>query len=195
MKAVQSHKLLNFTNPDCKTAYRFLTKYHLLILLEHQPHNSHYPTCRIAKTISTDFHVLEAFWLWVLAEPNATMVAASIPVLRTLVRDIHSHYASSDAYRGAIGRYPDSKQHKGYLRSNGQSGFHGRYIGSSLSRSGSHHMGSGSDGEITEGIRRTTEVAVYYDSGNRQPGKGAGEEERFELKDRWPVKPTYITKV
>ncbi|KAM9874304.1 hypothetical protein VD0004_g8215 [Verticillium dahliae] len=60
---------------------------------------------------STDTWKLALFWIWAEAEPNATIVAASIPVLRDLVRNVRS------------GRGPSAYSSGQYIRSDTLSKF------------------------------------------------------------------------
>lgn len=101
------------------------------------------------------FWKLCIFHVWVEAEPNVTIIAASIPVLRVLFRNIRSQQETG---------YPSSGA---YIRSDNLSKFQNQ--GMSVGRSGNveDHDNRG-DGDsdrsmLPQGIVRTTEVMIDYD--------------------------------
>ncbi|KAI3528921.1 hypothetical protein CABS01_09046 [Colletotrichum abscissum] len=117
------------------------------------------------------------FWVWAMAEPNATIIAASIPVLRVLFRNTLSSRPSE---------YPSGA----YIRSDNLSKFQNRGMSAICS---SRNMDrdkrdNDSDQEILGGIMKTTEVSVdsiNYDGQGRRFGKKALREEHgIELANR-----------
>lgn len=103
--------------------------------------------------------------IWIHAEPNATIIAASIPVLRVLLRDARAYYARK--YRSG------SK----YLKSEGdfQSGTTSR----AAARASGHISDDGSEAIILQGgkVRNTVEIT------------SGGVETVFEMNDRWDRRP------
>jgi hypothetical protein len=128
------------------------------------------------------------------AEPNATIIAASIPVLRGLFRDIHrSTYGNSSEGVGKPGPTSGSGGGGGFLRSNNESKFHrtGTTVGHRLS--GSEHKDDGDSErsilgqETSRGLKdgdndivKTTELVIDNDRGQRGTSVG----ESFEITDR-----------
>jgi hypothetical protein len=104
------------------------------------------------------------FQVWNLAEPNATIIAACIPVLRVLFRSVQD---SKSAYT--------SPASGGYIKSNNHSRFHpGAGTGSGTGTDNhATNIDGGSDRSILGsnakddtdiyGITRTREVTVNYD--------------------------------
>jgi hypothetical protein len=94
--------------------------------------------------------------IWIPAEPNATIVAASIPVLRVLFRDVKKRYGS----KGPLGN--------GYLRSDGGSKFHNGTSGHVAEVSSAVKGDNDSETSILPsggegaGIRQTRQVTVEY---------------------------------
>lgn len=137
---------------------------------------------------------LSMVFIWGQAEPNATIIAASIPVLRVLFRDMHrSKYGNSS--KGVGNRGPTSGSGGGgVLRSNNERKFRrtGTMVGHRLS--GSEHKDDGdsersilgqetSSGGLKEGdnnIVKTNEVVIDNDRGHRGTSVG----ESFEMTDR-----------
>lgn len=113
--------------------------------------------------------------IWIEAEPNATIVAASIPVLRLLFRDVKNSLSSSQS--------PGS-----YLRSNNQSKFHA---------SSNVQSNSTAKGQMTErddnssersildntdgGFKHTREVVIDY---GMKSDFSDREDQSFELQAR-----------
>ncbi|KAH7362754.1 hypothetical protein B0T11DRAFT_328790 [Plectosphaerella cucumerina] len=136
---------------------------------------------------------LSMVFIWGQAEPNATIIAASIPVLRVLFRDIHrSKYGNSS--EGVGKRGPTSGSGGGFLRSNNESKFHrnGTTAGHRLSGSEQNEDDGDSERSIlgqetSRGLKdgdndivKTTEVVIDYDRGHRGTSVG----ESFEMTDR-----------
>lgn len=70
MKTVQLFHTLNYSSPDCE--YSLADQFLLL-------------------TIRVNYD-MAVFWIYSLAEPNATIIAATFPVLRPLFRDVRARY-------------------------------------------------------------------------------------------------------
>ncbi|CRK45600.1 hypothetical protein BN1723_006712 [Verticillium longisporum] len=128
---------------------------------------------------------LSMLFIWGQAEPNVTIVATTIPVLRVLFRDMHrSKYPAAAGVSGQ----GDGSIGGGYLRSNGASRFP-----ASTSR-GATLVGDGSKGREDDedsegsilrskgGIVRTAEVTVEF--GSRGVSRDGDAEEAFEMVDR-----------
>lgn len=131
-------------------------------------------------------------FIWGQAEPNATIIAASIPVLRVLFRDMHrSKYGhSSGGVNGSRG--PGAG---GYLRSDNGSKFHRTATTVEDGVTGCEHKGDGdsersilgrevlpSSGLKGGDIVKTTEVVIGYERGHGEHGARVGES--FEMTDR-----------
>ncbi|KAL9948401.1 hypothetical protein D7B24_007165 [Verticillium nonalfalfae] len=127
---------------------------------------------------------LAVFWIWAEAEPNATIIAASIPVLRVLVRNVRS------------GRGPSAYPSGQYIKSDTLSKFQAPSNavntvdddGFALSKGDASSDRSILPRELEQkaGITRTREVTVEYDSSSRQSSRVVEEsEEGIELSDRW----------
>lgn len=94
--------------------------------------------------------------IYIHAEPNAAIIAASIPVLRTLLRDVKNFYSNSRT--GATGKYirsnPHSKFHEGVVSVTGASGTNG---------DNDSENGILAGDKAHQGIRRTEHVVVEYE--------------------------------
>ncbi|KAI8297734.1 hypothetical protein K4K59_003224 [Colletotrichum sp. SAR11_240] len=103
--------------------------------------------------------------IWIHAEPNATIIAASIPVLRVLLRDARAYYARK--YRSG------SK----YLKSEGE--FQSGTTSRAAARASGHTSDDGSEAIILQGgkVRNTVEIT------------SGGVETVFEMNDRWERRP------
>ncbi|KAI8273154.1 hypothetical protein K4K60_011263 [Colletotrichum sp. SAR11_57] len=99
--------------------------------------------------------------IWIHAEPNATIIAASIPVLRVLLRDARAYYARK--YRSG------SK----YLKSEGE--FQSGTTSRAAARASGLISDDGSGAIILQGgkVRNTVEIT------------SGGVETVFEMNDRW----------
>lgn len=101
------------------------------------------------------FWKLCIFHVWVEVEPNVTIIAASIPVLRVLFRNIRSQRETE---------YPSSGA---YIRSDNLSKFQNQGMSSGRSRTVEDHDkrddGDSDQRILPQGIVRTTEVTVDYD--------------------------------
>ncbi|KAK7453106.1 hypothetical protein Landi51_04101 [Colletotrichum acutatum] len=132
--------------------------------------------CSLMRIIQ-DFWKVCIFWVWAMAEPNATIIAASIPVLRVL-------------FRNALSSRPSEYPSGAYIRSDNLSKFQNRGISAtcSLSNTDRDKRDNDSDQEILGGIMRTTEVSVNsidYDVQGRRSGKKTPREEHgIELANR-----------
>lgn len=123
---------------------------------------------------------LSMLFIWGEAEPNTTVIAASIPVLRVLFRDISRTY------------YGSSTGANGYLRSNPQSQFPANNNNTTITVSEAKMDDESSERSILRtpsmaknAIMRTTQVAVKYDA-----RRSYGDEEDgnvFEMVDRLPI--------
>ncbi|EEY17126.1 conserved hypothetical protein [Verticillium alfalfae VaMs.102] len=125
---------------------------------------------------------LSMLFIWGQAEPNVTIVATTIPVLRVLFRDIHrSKYPAAAGVSGQGGGGSGG----GYLRSNGASRFPASALrGATLVGEGSkgREDDEDSEGSILRskgGIVRTAEVTV--DSSSRAREQRWDVEEVFEM--------------
>ncbi|KAG9256600.1 uncharacterized protein F5Z01DRAFT_479520 [Emericellopsis atlantica] len=68
---------------------------------------------KVVTTVGTDFsYKLARLSILVHAEPNAALIAACIPVLRILLRDVRKTYFSSSSR--TAGRYLQSNEHSGF---------------------------------------------------------------------------------
>ncbi|OIW27870.1 hypothetical protein CONLIGDRAFT_646091 [Coniochaeta ligniaria NRRL 30616] len=123
---------------------------------------------------------LSLLFIWGQAEPNATVIAASIPVLRVLFRDI-----SRTMYGNSGGRTAN-----GYLRSDTHSKFNHNNTNVTT---GETKLDDSSDksilspGKTKNSIVRTTSVAVNYDA-RRESDEEAGV---FEMTDQLPIQRPY----
>lgn len=124
-------------------------------------------------------------FIWGQAEPNVTIVATTIPVLRVLFRDMHrSKYPAAAGVSGQ----GDGSIGGGYLRSNGASRFPASTLrGATLVGDGSkgREDDEDSEGSILRskgGIVRTAEVTVEF--GSRGVSRDGDVEEAFEMVDR-----------
>lgn len=117
----------------------------------------------LAKVVGTAFsYRLARLSIWIHAEPNAAIVAASIPVLRILFRDIARQY-------GSYGTPGASGQKSGqWIKSSQHSTFHSsRGVGGVVTPA--PKADDGSEASILEGdknhggIHQTRQVAVEYD--------------------------------
>lgn len=143
---------------------------------------------------------LVLFWIFSLAEPNTTIIAASIPVLRVLVRDYRNQQ-----YYGSSG--PQIPSGHGYLRSGNNSKFPTHPAGNTTSHMATatgpsegdaQHTDASSDRSIlyhsnstAKGISRKTEVTVEVDvAGAPRTGLARGgrrsEVEEFEMQTAQP---------
>ncbi|KAM0277437.1 hypothetical protein ACHAQH_005801 [Verticillium albo-atrum] len=129
---------------------------------------------------------LSMLFIWGQAEPNVTIIATTIPVLRVLFRDMHrSKYANAG---GASGPDGASSSGGGYLRSNGASRFPPSTLrGCTLADEGSKVRDDDEDSEGSilrskGGTVRTAEVAVDYES--RGMSREGDMEGAFEMLDR-----------
>jgi hypothetical protein len=113
------------------------------------------------------------------AEPNATIVAASIPVLRILFRDISNYVTNSPA----VGSY---------LKSNNRSNFHTNVsVGvntatdpTSVNQDDNSEKSILSNGKTFDGrITQTREIVIDYRDGR---GSELGDSEGIELQTRLP---------
>ncbi|PNH48092.1 hypothetical protein VD0004_g413 [Verticillium dahliae] len=128
---------------------------------------------------------LSMLFIWGQAEPNVTIVATTIPVLRVLFRDMHrSKYPAAAGVSGQ----GDGSIGGGYLRSNGASRFPASTLrGATLVGDGSkgREDDEDSEGSILRskgGIVRTAEVTVEF--GSRGVSRDGDVEEAFEMVDR-----------
>lgn len=117
-------------------------------------------------------------FIWGEAEPNTTVIAASIPVLRVLFRDISRTY------------YGSSSGANGYLRSNPQSQFPpnndaATVSGTKLGDESSERSILASPSEPKNAIMRTTQIAVEYDA--RRSHGPEDDNGVFEMVDRLPL--------
>ncbi|KAK4450271.1 hypothetical protein QBC34DRAFT_297507 [Podospora aff. communis PSN243] len=116
----------------------------------------------LAKTVGTAFsYRLARLSILIHAEPNAAIVASSIPVLRILLRDIVRQYGSYGT-PGAGGKSSP------YIKSSHHSTFHG-HKGTSSAVVTAMRPDDGSETSILsdqkgQGIHQTRQVAVEYDA-------------------------------
>ncbi|KAH8660334.1 hypothetical protein BX600DRAFT_551752 [Xylariales sp. PMI_506] len=103
---------------------------------------------------------LELFWIFTLAEPNATIIAASIPVLRVLFKAKLHEYGGSSSRGGPGGAYLRSTNNK----------FHSQFTSTVRGTADAANLDNGSDrsilqkdGKDIDGITRTRMVTVTYD--------------------------------
>ncbi|KAF9872408.1 hypothetical protein CkaCkLH20_10235 [Colletotrichum karsti] len=100
-----------------------------------------------AKAVGTEFsRRLAVLSIWIHAEPNATIVAASIPVLRVLLRDARAYYAAK--YRSG------SK----YIKSDGD--FQSGTTSGAAVRASGHISDDGSEAIFIQGDKRTPNVGI-----------------------------------
>ncbi|KAM0329274.1 hypothetical protein ACHAQA_004579 [Verticillium albo-atrum] len=137
---------------------------------------------------------LAVFWIWAEAEPNATIIAASIPVLRVLIRNVRS------------GRGPSAYPSGQYIKSDTLSKFQAPSNTVNTVNDDAFEFGKGDASsdrsilprgpETTGGITRTREVTVEYDSHSRTSDRTREEpEEEIELSERWAPAPRRRTSV
>lgn len=146
IKAVQSLTITNIFSPSCKQSFPCC--------------------CRLAVTytyiVSPVGHNLAVLSIWIEAEPNATIIAASIPVLRVLFRDAQKYMSSNSA--GA--RY--------HLESHTQKGSRGGFPSHVDTKSNAKTTITNQDHssetsilskkvDFEGGIKQTREVVVDYD--------------------------------
>ncbi|KXH56076.1 hypothetical protein CSAL01_07442 [Colletotrichum salicis] len=124
-----------------------------------------------------DFWKVCIFWVWAMAQPNATIIVAFIPVLRVL-------------FRNALSSRPSDHPSGAYIQSDNLSKFRNRGMSATSS---SRNMDrdprdNDSDQEILGGIMRRTEASVDsidYDVQGRRFGKTASwEDQGIELANR-----------
>lgn len=111
--------------------------------------------------------------VWAMAEPNVTIIAACIPVLRVLFRHIRSTREAE---------YPSSGA---YIRSDTLSKFRNQDIQGGRSRI-TRNQDERDDGDsdrsmLPQGIIRTTEVTVDYDKRSGNNGSSISGEDDIEL--------------
>lgn len=115
---------------------------------------------------------LSLLFIWGQAEPNVTVIAASIPVLRVLFRDLHrTRYGGSSR---AAGTYLKSDNHSKFPRSIATME-EGKGDDSSDKSILSPHSKTA--------IVRTREIAIQYDARSMH-GEEAGV---FEMTDQMPI--------
>ncbi|KAB5585686.1 hypothetical protein GE09DRAFT_1071591 [Coniochaeta sp. 2T2.1] len=137
---------------------------------------------------------LSMLFIWGQAEPNATIVAASIPVLRVLFRDIsRTMYGGGGGGGHSSGGTRGGTASGGYLRSD----THSKFNTTNVTAGGGDadtKMDDSSDKSILYpsktakgAIVRTTSVAVQYDS------RGRSDEEVgvYEMTDQLPIQRPY----
>ncbi|KAI9149073.1 hypothetical protein HJFPF1_11119 [Paramyrothecium foliicola] len=172
MKSVQSIKTLNHMDPECRFPLRIRR-------------------CKRQDThiIDTVMYNMVLFWIFSLAEPNSTIIAASIPVLRVLFRDARAYYG------GYSGSSPGAA---GYLKSdNNTFHMHTKTRDTNKSRPDASEPDNSSDRSILayaqkRGISRTTEVSVQYEgrgeaSESSRGNAGAAHGDSFEMQTRYPI--------
>ncbi|RDW73466.1 hypothetical protein BP6252_07373 [Coleophoma cylindrospora] len=125
-------------------------------------------------------HNLAVLSIWIEAEPNATIIAASIPILRILFRDFQ-RYVTNSPSAGS------------YLKSNQRSGFHTHVSARDDTKVDATVIVQDNESErgilsnknrLNDGIRTTREVVIGYDAGgDHQFGGHQG----IELQARIPV--------
>lgn len=158
MKGIQSIITIDYEKPSCKSNHSptWPSRVH-----SSDPNQSF---------LSVAYDIV-LFWIFLMAEPNATIIAASIPSLRGLVRDVRNKSTNQYNSPGAAG----------YLRST-TSKFQMHTMPGGARRGGSDPTDHGAnDGDSDksilghpkghEGIERTTEVRVEYDLESRQSGQ------------------------
>ncbi|KAF4915222.1 hypothetical protein CGCVW01_v010390 [Colletotrichum viniferum] len=122
------------------------------------------------------FWKLCIFHVWVEAEPNVTIIAASIPVLRVLFRNIRSQRETG---------YPSSGA---YIRSDNLSKFQNQGMSAGRSRTVEDHDkrddGDSDRSILPQGIVRTTEVTIDFDKGSGISDNGVPGEDGIELRSR-----------
>ncbi|KAF9877419.1 hypothetical protein CkaCkLH20_05119 [Colletotrichum karsti] len=137
----------------------------------------------VQSIVMLDTSAPDLFWkicimhVWAMAEPNVTIIAACIPVLRVLVRHIRSTREAE---------YPSSGA---YIRSDNLSKFQNQSMPGGRSRTVNHHDPAGNDTDsdrsmLPQGIVRTTEVTIDYDKRSGRSGNSVSVEEEIELADR-----------
>ncbi|KAK7952814.1 uncharacterized protein PG986_008542 [Apiospora aurea] len=134
MKAVQSVTILDSRVPDFTDVVLVIVKYNLVI-----------------------------FWIFTLAEPNATIIAACVPVLRVLFKDARKRYYGSES--PLTGRYIRPSNHS----SGAFAGRRPRGAGCADSQS--------EQAILDGGITRTREYVV-----------GIDEDRSFEMRDHLSIK-------
>ncbi|KAK8090455.1 hypothetical protein PG997_005416 [Apiospora hydei] len=107
---------------------------------------------------------LVIFWIFTLAEPNATIIAACVPVLRVLFKDARKRYYGSES--PSTGRYIRPSHH-------GSGAFAGRAAPRSVECADSQSE----QGILDGGITRTREYVVGFD-----------EDRSFEMRDHLSIK-------
>lgn len=118
--------------------------------------------CANTMPCSTDLYNQAVYWIWSMAEPNVTIISASIPVLRGFVRNVRKRTESSPG-AGA------------YLKTGDNSGrFYNRSVVTTV-RADPKDQDAASDSSILDrsnnngdinnggGITWTTEISVEYE--------------------------------
>ncbi|KAF4466640.1 Integral membrane [Fusarium albosuccineum] len=131
---------------------------------------------------SPDYMYTQAvYWIWSMAEPNVTIISASIPVLRGFVRNVRNRSGSSPG-TGAYMKTGNSSS-----RFNNRSHVHTTEVRADAAdqdgASDRSILGRGPEGGDGGGITWTTEVSVEYEAADmKQPAKGAVNVEEFEMR-------------
>lgn len=162
MKAVQSIVTADYLSPSCKSR---------------PPQRL---SCMRTDAAPPVVYHITVFWIFVLAEPNATIIAASIPSLRGLVRDVRNNYANQYNSPNAVG----------YLRStNSKFRVHPSQNLTAADRNGPSTDASSDksilgQAKMGNGIERTTEITVDYDMESRH-----GHDDAYEMHARGAKPP------
>ncbi|KAH8736118.1 hypothetical protein BGZ61DRAFT_341490 [Ilyonectria robusta] len=130
------------------------------------------------------FHNQAVFWIWSMAEPNVTIISACLPVLRSLVRNVRMRTDSTPRAGGYL-KTGDNSAERFYTRTT-----------TTAVRAAPKDQDGASDSSILgrnpqdgdsgsgEGIARTTEISVTYESSPRAGSaitKASKSVEEFEM--------------
>ncbi|KAH8660130.1 hypothetical protein BX600DRAFT_467283 [Xylariales sp. PMI_506] len=120
------------------------------------------------------------YWIWTMAEPNVTIISASIPVLRSFVRTARKRGTGSSPGAGAYiktgdgsSRFHTITTHNDAKRANGNP---------PDNDSDTSILGQGRSGTGNGGITWTTEVSVDFDVAPQKGGtKSIGSKDHYEM--------------
>ncbi|KAM0283146.1 hypothetical protein ACHAQH_002627 [Verticillium albo-atrum] len=127
---------------------------------------------------------LVLFWIFSLAEPNSTIIAASIPVLRVLVRDARTNYGGYNGSSGGPAAYIESQNSRFHVHKDGQGAVaQPSTVGNTDASSDRSILGHSPERPV--GISRTTEVTVEYESGAELADRNCHGSDAFEMQPRF----------
>ncbi|KAM0274449.1 hypothetical protein ACHAQH_007823 [Verticillium albo-atrum] len=122
------------------------------------------------------------FWVFSLAEPSSTIIAASVPVLRVLIRDAarSTNYAGSSPGPNGYLKSTNSKFHVQSQAQNRRTAMHPAEAGLGDADSDRSILGHDSQ-KFPTGIAMTTEISVEFEDSSDRRQK---ESESYEMQPR-----------